>query len=40
MDPVPLAISAGILLATALAASAHPALRAARTDPVSVLRAE
>ena len=39
-DPVSLAAATGVLVATALAASAHPALRAARTDPASVLRVE
>jgi predicted permease len=39
-DPLSLVLAAGVLLATAFAASAHPALRAARTDPSEVLRAE
>lgn len=40
VDPVSFALAAGVLVATTLTASAHPALRAARTDPASVLRAE
>jgi predicted permease len=39
-DPVTFAAIAGLLLAVALAASGIPALRAARIDPMSALRAE
>ena len=39
-DPVSIAAAMGVLVATALAASAGPALRAARTDPASVLKVE
>jgi ABC-type lipoprotein release transport system permease subunit len=39
-DPVTLAAAAAALLAVAFAASAFPALRAMRTDPVSALREE
>ena len=39
-DPLSFATASGVLVVTALAASAHPALRATRTDPASVLRAE
>lgn len=39
-DITSLLVAGGVLVAAALAASAHPALRAARTDPASVLRAE
>jgi putative ABC transport system permease protein len=39
-DPATYAAVAGVLAATALAASALPAWRAARTDPTEVLRAE
>jgi putative ABC transport system permease protein len=39
-DPVSYLAAAAVLIGAALAASAHPALRASRTDPASVLRAE
>ena len=39
-DPVSYAAAAGVLVFAALAASAHPAARASRTDPASVLRTE
>jgi putative ABC transport system permease protein len=39
-DPVSLAATAGVLIATALAASALPARRAARVDPAVTLRGE
>ena len=39
-DPVSYAAAAGVLVFAALAASAHPAVRASRTDPASVLRTE
>ena len=39
-DPVTLAVSAALMLAVALAASWIPAQRAARTDPMEVLRHE
>lgn len=39
-DPVALAAAALLMLAAALSASLSPALRAARTDPVTVLRAD
>jgi putative ABC transport system permease protein len=39
-DPVSFVAAATVLIAVALAASAPPALRAARTDPSEVLRAE
>ena len=39
-DPLSFLAAAGVLIAAVLAASAHPALRASRTDPASVLRAE
>jgi predicted permease len=39
-DPLAFAAAAGVLVATALAASAHPALRASRTDPSEILRTE
>ena len=39
-DPAPFATAAFVLLATALAACALPALRASRTDPNVVLRGE
>jgi ABC-type lipoprotein release transport system permease subunit len=39
-DPMSYAAAAGVLVFAALAASAHPAVRASRTDPASVLRTE
>ena len=39
-DPISFLAAAGVLIAAVLAASAHPAVRASRTDPASVLRAE
>lgn len=39
-DPLSFLAASGVLIAAVLAASAHPAVRAARTDPASVLRAE
>lgn len=39
-DPVAFVAAATVLIATTLAASAHPALRASRTDPSEVLRVE
>jgi ABC-type lipoprotein release transport system permease subunit len=39
-DPVSFLVAAGVLIAAVLAASALPALRASRTDPASVLRAQ
>jgi ABC-type antimicrobial peptide transport system permease subunit len=39
-DPIVLIAAAAIVLATAVAACVSPALRAARTDPLSVLRSD
>jgi putative ABC transport system permease protein len=39
-DPLVLAAAAAVVLATAVAACTSPALRAARTDPLTVLRAD
>ena len=39
-DPVSFATASGVLIVTAIAASAHPARRAVKTDPASVLRTE
>jgi putative ABC transport system permease protein len=39
-DPLTFVAIGGLLLAVALAASGIPALRAARIDPISALRAE
>jgi predicted permease len=39
-DPLSFAVAAAVLLLVALAASARPAVRASRTDPATVLRAE
>lgn len=39
-DPLSFLAASGVLIGTVLAASAQPALRAARTDPARVLRAE
>jgi ABC-type antimicrobial peptide transport system permease subunit len=39
-DPLTMVLAVLVLLAAALAAAAQPALRAARTDPVEVLRTE
>lgn len=39
-DPVALGLTAGLLLATVVLASWAPALRAGRTDPVSILSVE
>ena len=40
VDPLTFIAAAAVLMAAALAASAHPAWRASRTDPASVLRTE
>ena len=39
-DPLTLVAVAGVLVGTALAAALFPALREARVDPVTALRAE
>jgi ABC-type antimicrobial peptide transport system permease subunit len=39
-DPVTMAVAAGLCLATAVVGSLRPALRAARIDPISALKAE
>jgi len=40
LDPAAVAVSAGVLAATAALAAAEPAWRAVRVDPIEVLRAE